>query len=276
MKHTKALVSLTLGEQYIALFKRYCEPNWRAYAEQHGYDLVIFDQPLDTSPRAASRSPSWQKCLILEQPELQQYEQIVWVDSDIIINPTAPCICEHVPQTHIGAVETFSLPSRELNRLCLQRLYDYLDQQNVTYLKEWDSNALYANFGLPTDYADVVQAGLMVMSPQHHQTAMRKTYDHYEDKGATSWNYEMRPLSYELLKHYPITWLNPRFNTIWIYEKLLHYPFLMTGDWPATPSRWSKSAQRQHQRFQQCLQAACDNAYFMHFAGTQVDMAFLP
>jgi len=276
MTHTKALVSLTLGDSYAALFKRYCAPNWQLYAKRHGYDLVIFDQPLDTSSRATSRSPAWQKCLILEQPELQAYDQIVWVDSDIIINPTAPCICDNVPHTHIGAVETFSLPTRELNHTCLQRFYTHLDQLKVKYLKEWDSNALYANFDLPTTYQHVVQTGVMVMSPHHHQTAMRNTYHQYEDKGTPSWNYEMRPLSYELLKHHPITWLNPRFNTIWIYEKLLHYPFLLTGNWPATPSRWSKTAQRQHQLFQHCLHAACDNAYFMHFAGTQTDMAFLP
>src|SRR5207237_10182487 len=93
-----ALVTLIVGDAYRANWQRYCERNWRAYASRHGLDVIVLEQPLDTSPRAQSRSPAWQKCLMLSQSFSAQYDQLIWLDSDIVINThRAPNICHFLP-----------------------------------------------------------------------------------------------------------------------------------------------------------------------------------
>lgn len=82
MKHSKAIVTLAIGNNFLERWKSLCQLNWQQYADKHGYALVCIDTPLDNSERAQQRSPSWQKCLILSQEFAQQYERVVWIDSE--------------------------------------------------------------------------------------------------------------------------------------------------------------------------------------------------
>ncbi len=64
----KAIVTLAVGHAYSERFEQFCRKNWMEYAARHGYDIVVFKDPLDRSERVAKRSPAWQKCLVLSQP----------------------------------------------------------------------------------------------------------------------------------------------------------------------------------------------------------------
>src|SRR5215831_17825903 len=93
----KALVTLAVGPNYRERWERLCRKTWIAYCERHRYDLILLDTALDTSERARCRSPAWQKCLNLEPSVAADYDRVVWVDSDILINPVAPCIAQSAP-----------------------------------------------------------------------------------------------------------------------------------------------------------------------------------
>ena len=99
-----AIATLCVGSESAALWRKYCARSWKNYARRHGYALEVFGEPLDQSPRARSRSPAWQKCLILSNPKTSQYERVVWVDADIVIAPDAPPIIDAVPIEKVGAV----------------------------------------------------------------------------------------------------------------------------------------------------------------------------
>src|ERR1700680_1562510 len=81
----KAIVTLVVGERYRRDFARHCYGDWKTYTNRHGLDLLIADTLPDRSPRGLSRSASWQKCLVLAGELSRSYEQVVWVDSDILI-----------------------------------------------------------------------------------------------------------------------------------------------------------------------------------------------
>ena len=105
----KAIVTLAIGEDYINRWRAFCEPNWKAYAKKYGYELIIFDKPLDNSIRASSRSAAWQKCLILDQVAVNKFDRVVWMDSDIVINDAlALDIVSLVPKESIGGTDAFS------------------------------------------------------------------------------------------------------------------------------------------------------------------------
>ena len=62
-----AIVTLAIGEPYLSNWQKYCAAHWHEYAEKHNFDLIVLTEPLDHSPVALARSPSWQKCLIWGQ-----------------------------------------------------------------------------------------------------------------------------------------------------------------------------------------------------------------
>jgi hypothetical protein len=275
MKNSKLIVTLALGKKYLDTWKRLAEANWRKYAQIHGYDLLCIDHPLDESDRAKKRSPSWQKCLILSQPFSQDYERIVWIDSDIVINTAhAPSIVEGVPIDRVGAVPAFTVPSSETCLEALKRLSAYWTARGGNVIPDTPKK-YHVNYGLPEfDHDQVVQCGVMVLSPKRHRDLLEKAYYEYEEKGGPEWHYEARPLSYELLKANVVYWIDHRFNQLWLFDKVLHYPFLfdLSSDGDIHTRIKRKLAGligfRQRDLEVLCANVSFVNNYFLHFGAS--------
>jgi hypothetical protein len=255
MKNTKAIVTMTLGDEFVDLWQRYCRPNWEMYARRHGYDIINIDAPLDDSERAQRRFAGWQKCLILRPDIAGRYERVVWMDSDIVINPEqSPCIASEVPPDMVGAVDAFSCPTSALFGLAMHR---YAEVEPDGHALGADAFEYYLMYGFPRGFAGVVQSGVLVLSNKHRQ-AMEDVYDKYEEKpGGAAWHGEMRPLSYELLKTGLVHWIDNRFNVSWPIYKCLHYPFLLDAEPRDLPS------------LKACVNVAYLNNYFLHFPGNK-------
>jgi hypothetical protein len=288
MKNSKLIVTLTIGKKYVETWKKLAETNWKKYAAIHGYDLLCLDHPLDDSDRAKKRSPSWQKCLILNQPFSQEYERIVWIDSDIVINTaSAPSVIDGVPLEKVGAVDAFSMQSRELCLQALQRCYEYWAAHGANINYETPKN-YHVNYGLPAfDHDQVVQCGVMVLSPKYHRDLLLKAYYEYEDKGGPEWHYEARPLSWELLNANVVHWIDCRFNQLWMFYKLLYYPFLtnlssnggVASSAKRTLARWigldrdpAEAVCAKKDIEAACANVAFLNSYFLHFGASLDEM----
>jgi hypothetical protein len=216
----KAVVTLAIGPGYSERFDRLCRANWSAYAERHGFDLVVFQEPLDTSERARKRSPAWQKCLILGAAGMAGYERVVWIDSDIYLNPAAPSILEGVPPECIGVIDEHAYPSTDLRQTILRGIIAAAPQTSgvggKAYWEGWrDASAWHAAVGLPGGQAHIVQTGVMVLS-RNHREILEHVYHTYEDGGC---NYEMRFLSHNILSRGLQHWIDPRFNALvwWLF-----------------------------------------------------------
>jgi hypothetical protein len=237
----RAIVTLTVGEEWSDRWQRLCEENWSAYAKRHGYDLIRIQEPLDPSDRAGARSPSWQKLLALEQPFAQRYERIIWVDADLLFGHRAPAVADGVPPELVGAVDELWAPT--------QALRDHIHGLPM--------DRYYGAAGLDRSFDHIVQGGLLVLSPKHHRDLLREIYDGYEDPGPNL-DYEMRPLSYELLERDLVHWIDPRFNRIWDLYRAERYPFLI--DHP------------RHPRAPAAARRGLDELYGLHFAGAAGEM----
>ena len=235
MTASQAIVTLAVGEEHSRRWQTLCEPNWREYGERHGFDLHCIERPLDGSERAAGRSPSWQKLLVLEQPFAREYERIAWVDADILFGREAPSLTEGVPAEKVGAVDELNTPTEAIRRL----------------IHPETPEEYYAAAGLPGGFEQIVQGGLLVLSPAHHAELLRHVYDSYDDPGPDM-NYEMRPLSYELLNAGLVHWLDPRFNCLWDVYVAWRHPYLI--EHPGHPH--SRTVARE----------ALDRVFGLHFA----------
>jgi hypothetical protein len=277
MKNLQAIVTLVIGEKYLKRWKKLCQENWQNYADKHGYDLIVIDTSLDRSERALKRSPAWQKCLILSQEFSQQYERIVWIDSDILINSAiAPCIVKDVPIDKVGATDEYSWPTPQLYDQILERKYDYYEYARFNPVNDYKAKLFYSNYGLPPKFDRIVQTGVMVLSPHHHRQILEKVYFEYEDKGQAQWNYEMRPLSWELLEADYVHWIDPRFNVIWFDYLCLYYPFLLEKPRPISILKLQRKLRQfssnigilPHLKLKKvCANTAFMNSFFLHFSG---------
>ena len=269
MKHTKAIVTLAVGESYVQAWQQTCEANWRSYADKHGFDLICIDHALDSSMRAQKRSPAWQKCLILSQDFARDYERIVWVDSDVLINVVAaPNIDEGVPLDKVGAVEHVD------EEISLKRMYEFW---GATAIHNPTPQECYTNYGLPSSFDHIVQTGILVLSPVYHRELLEKVYFGYEEKGGREWHMEMRPLSYELLKAGIVHWIDPRFNMLWPTELFKHYPFLVNSSASSTTGSrvWRKLSRFIGRPLAKDLRETCLTnsfllSFFFHFGGTSL------
>ena len=160
MKNQKAIVTIAIGEMYVECWKKYCQPNWQAYAHKYGYDLICLEHPLDLSSRAKLRSPAWQKCLILSQGFASDYQTVVWIDSDIVINDKAPDVAIGVPANKVGAVDAY-----EFSEVFPKRVYKMWPD----FVQSPTPQVYYRNYGLPDDVDRAINTGVMVLSPSYHR-----------------------------------------------------------------------------------------------------------
>lgn len=268
-----ALVTLVTGNQFRATFAAWFHAGWKRYCEMHGLDLIVIDRVLDDSSRAAQRSAAWQKCLVCQHSAVKQYDQVAWVDADIRIRPSAPNIFTGVPHEMIGAVDDYATPSAEEHEMVLRRVYQEWDKRDVKYVNNVTAHDFYKNFGLG-GFDSVVQTGVLVFSPRLHPDIFQRTYDDYEDKGDSSWNYEMRPLSYEIMKTGLVRWISPKFNMPWSIYQQLFYPFL--GDHSRIRALLHRVfGTRRGSLRRKCVQSAFLNNYWLHFAGRSSDFVLL-
>jgi hypothetical protein len=255
----KAIVTLAVGKKFEILFNRVARSSWEMYCKKFSYDLIVATKLFDTSPRARSRSPAWQKLLILSQEFSSRYDTIIWLDADIIINTDrAEDIVHDAPVEKICGVDAYSIPSKYINTLALERQYSFYDAKNINYINNLSPSQYYVNRGITCgDVSSVLQTGVFSCSSIHHKEIFEYIYHTYEDTHGADYNYEMPAMSYELVKNNLVFWIQPEFNVPAANYISAFYPFIF--DEYILESR-------EILKFQALLNIY-DLSFFLHFAG---------
>ncbi len=252
-----AIVTIAIGAAYSARFRAHCERGWSRYADRHGFKLIVIETPLDQTPRAAARSPAWQKCLVLRRDVAGSFDRVIWIDSDILINDRAPSIAEGVPLEKIGATDEHLFPSPQLRRQMFTLLMQQAEAANPGLAKTWasylDPADWHAAWGLPRSGRSIVQTGVLVLAPRHHRELLEHVYYSYEDHGGEPMNYEMRPLSFEIQKQDLLHVLDSRFNALLIFLIMQRQLQLRRALMPDECA--------------DLVRSAFDQGYFLHLAG---------
>lgn len=272
----KALVTIAIGERFLQYWEKYCKKGWERYAARHGYDLLIFDELIDKSDLGISRSPAWQKCLILNDEKIRQYDRVVWLDADIVINHTAPDICSFVPCEKIGGTDSHSFYTKDTYRLLNDMRIAYWKKNNICAVPNQSGKEYYNQFGIVTDLDEVIQTGVLVVTPALHNDLFLSVYYNYEEKKGAHWNYEMRPLSYEIVKKDLHYFIDDKFNYIFSLFKLAFYPETLKQRNPFV-YRWMRRFRLSSgpAQIRKAATIAYYNSYFLHFAGCGGEIKFI-
>jgi hypothetical protein len=253
----KAIVTLAVGERCWQPWYRFLATGWRQWCDLHGYQLIVFDQLLDLSPRASRRSPAWQKLLAMASPQLASVDQALWVDADVLIRPGAPDPWEGLDPRRVAMVRDVGSP---------------LAEQPIWFKNSWCAilnNSLPANqhslqsyynlWGFSAHNRILRNSGVVAFSPRHHSDLFREIYGRWEDGGEGAL-YEMIPLNLELNQRKLIADLDVRFNqlvgvqrAVWISQRQAVQELHGMGAAPLDQHNF--------------LDLLLERSYFLHFAG---------
>ncbi len=205
------LVTIAIGEPYLALYTKLFRSSHEAYAARHGYDFRVVTDFLDPDTCHPTLI-TMQKFLVAGQPWSADYDYVVFIDADTIIGPAAPPIHLAAPfGDAIGMVDEYSQPTRAE---CIQF---HIDAGWETTGKEY-----YAMCGIDFASDIVLNSGLIVLQPAKHAALMQEIYDTYfikavnHPRGAI---YEQTVLSYELQRRGLVHVLPHTWNSIWVLYK---------------------------------------------------------
>jgi hypothetical protein len=257
-----AIATICIGDAYLYAWEAMCRKGWRRYCDSYGFDLIIVTDHLDDSERAHSRSPAWEKLLVLIQPWAQLYERIVWVDADIIISQDAPSILEEVPDpTKVGICLSGGQMSAAEQHIYFERLYKLkVPPSNGRRAWQFHHQSGFEKAGAAAD-TPMFNSGVLVLSPPHHAQLMRSIYDRDSDTRL----YEQPFLSIELASRGLAEVISPRFN--WSVHEVLQLSFREQPTQPVT--------ERVLEQLLFVLRNEMNKAYFLHFAGSMPLMTLL-
>lgn len=251
----KLIVTLAIGDVFFNVWNQIERTSWENYANNAGADIIVVTGPLDHGPIATSRSPAWQKLLVLDQPWAKRYARVLWLDADIIISRAALNIFDYAPHPEKIALccsgDRLSPSEKQIYielqyKLCLKP--ERTEQMWGTLTKN-----LYVESEVPP-HTEMFNTGVMVLSPEHHNALFLDVYQH-NDQGRL---YEQPRLSHEIMERGLADLVPARFN--WgLQETLIMY----TRGWDQI---LDPDARRLILGF--LVEAELAKAYFLHFYGT--------
>ena len=118
------------------------------------------------------------------------------------------------------------------------------------------SDNIYSYHNLPIQ-DNFACMGLIVFNVDNHSDLMRHWFNKYDKNVHSITNGgDQSHINYEIIKWGNITWLDYKYQAIWIYEMAMKYPFLYDY------------GRNKENLIRQCIEASLMSNYFLHFAGS--------
>lgn len=209
------LVALAIGAEYLEYYNYLFRKSHEAYAKKHEYDFRVETDYLE------SRCPdkalcSLNKILVCSQPWSAEYDFIVFIDSDIYINISAPPIHSCMDfGDKIGIINEYDQ---------LVGFEQYISAVRET-LNWGTASEYYAKAGFTLDTKLMLNTGVLVMQPAKHGEFLRDVFDRHFRTCLThprGFHYEQAAIGYELQTRKMYTILPKKFNAIWYIQKIIN------------------------------------------------------
>jgi len=230
------LVTIAIGEKYLEEYNNLFYESQYNYAKKHGYDFKVITDYLSLDETDKHHSNiCMNKFLVCSQNWSNDYDFIIYVDADILININSPPIHNYIDyEGCIGVIDEYSQPSKE-RRLAIQRKMGW-ETSATDYYK-------LCGFNIQTDM--VFNGGVQVLQPKIHGDFLRNIYNKYIKQSKNHYrgfHFEQSCLGYEIQKANMYKVLDNKYDAIWGLTKINNIENIS-------------------------LQNYFDNNYFIHFAG---------
>ena len=231
------LVTICIGEKYLQQYNTLFRPSQEKYAKKCGYDFkVITDFISKIKHRNLINMNKW---LLCELDWSNNYDFIIFIDADIIINENTPTIHnEYDFGDKIGIVNQ-SQPTLQA------RIEGQIHKGYEVTAKDYYK--LKSNHSIETDH--IINTGVLVIQPKKHKLFLRKIFNTYFKKqinNPVGFHYEQSVIGYEIQKNNMHYFMDMKWNALWANNK---YYFNKIKKKPLT------------------LQEFYNTNYFIHLAG---------
>jgi hypothetical protein len=192
-----AFVVIALGQRYLMYYNMRFRKSHVLYCKRHNYDFKVITDPF-TPEGAHVDAYTFNKIMVCETPWAQDYETIIVVDADILINSTA------------SAIHTFMGDSDRIG----------IVDENAQSPR--NASQYYAECGLNVQTNHILNTGVIVFKPAIHGTVLGEIWRRWIG-GAVGhtrgYHYEQSCIGYELIKRNLFQLLPRSFNAIWYYNR---------------------------------------------------------
>lgn len=207
------LVTIAIGDRYLYQYNTIFRKNHEMYAKKHGYDFKVISDFLDKK-LTHEHAITFNKTLVCSQPWSNDYDFIILIDADILINMNSPAIHTSMDfENKIGIVNEYSQPTNE-TRVEIQRMMGW----------EPDAKGYYRLAQLNIDTKMVFNTGVMVFQPKIHKDFLENIYNKYVRNSINHYrryHYEQSCIGYELQIQQNYKIMDNKWNTIWPLYKML-------------------------------------------------------
>lgn len=204
------LVTICIGEKYLHQYNALFRPSQEKYAKRCGYDFKIITDYIK-EPHHIS-VVSMNKVLVCDYKLDKDYDFLIFIDADIIVNENAPPIhSEYDFGDKIGVVNQ-SQPTLQA-RILTQKHKGY----EVTAS---DYYKLKSNHDIETDH--IINTGVLVIQPNKHKLFLRKIFDTYSKQqigNKAGFHFEQSVIGYEIQKSNLSYFMNMKWNALWANNK---------------------------------------------------------
>jgi len=235
-----------------------------SYCARHGIGLVVFDSELDsdTPENLHYKKANWQKYLIPQKLEHAgiDYDRVLFLDADILINPFAPNIFDSCPKGHIGIVSKRSIPmpyEEVLRRIAFYRNTFYSQSYPLDSALFIGLERLYGCHELPVQPEEFC-SGLFLFDRQDSELIQSVYYKYKRDIQSITNNGDQTHANYVIQSSGKAHFLDYRFQAIWIYEMAWYFPHLY---------QYRDEYDAHRSSFIDAIKSTLSRNYFLHFAG---------
>jgi hypothetical protein len=256
------IATIAIGDSYYQSWHQHAFPTWKAYCERHELGLVVFDADLIARDDPFWKKPTWQKMLIgnVLSKQMPSVRNVCYLDTDILVNPTAPNVFDAYDPATIGLVSLRkNLPypyEQVLRRVAFLRNKYYDSKYPLDSALFISVGNLYKFHGLPVQ-ADEACAGMFVFNIENHADLLGTAFLKYDRSiDSITGGGDQTHFNYEVQSCGKVSWLDYRFQAIWLFEMAWKYPFLYDY------------GRDKLDVIKECVEASLFTNYFLHFAGT--------
>jgi hypothetical protein len=231
-------VSIAIGEIFKESYLNLFAPSHQLYCAINGYDYLLVDDFVDRHPDARYLV-SFQKALVSRLFQSGQYNLVVYVDADVLVNTDLAPPISDLFSGHVLFVDEYTQPS--IGERC-----------DIQERMDWERSATdyYKLSGLNIETKHVLNTGVMVFDPIIHGPAFEKSYAYGRRHGID----HPRGFHFE--------------------QSVIGHEFLSSGNFELIDNRWNaiialhELAGRRHMQSRRIFfQKFFHMNYFVHFAG---------
>lgn len=261
------IATIAIGESTYTAWEQFAYPTWEIYCKKNRVGLIVFDEDILSKGSENWKKATWQKLLIGKECQQSgvKVENICYLDTDILINPFAPNVFINYNPVNFSLVslrKNLPFPYMEtLKRVAFYRNKYYNNSYPLDSALFISINDLYAYHNLfPQN--DEACMGFFIFNVEHHTELMYSWFNKYSsDVTSISNNGDQTHLNFEIQNSGKVTWLDYKYQAIWVFEMAWHYPFL-----------YSKN-DTEIDLILDCVETSLQNNYFLHFAGSWPESA---